>query len=136
MNNQLKENVNHGDFILPFTVYRGEITENIFHVPLHWHEEIEITYIEKGVTELNVDLILTTGGTGFSQRDITPEATMAVATRNAPGIAEAMRYGSLSITKRAMLSRGVSVIRNQTLITASMPTIFQRATGEVCSAMQ
>ena len=66
--------------------------------------------------ELNVDLILTTGGTGFSQRDITPEATMAVATRTAPGIAEAMRYGSLSITKRAMLSRGVSVIRNQTLI--------------------
>ena len=63
-----------------------------------------------------VNLILTTGGTGFSPRDITPEATYAVATRNAPGIAEAMRYHSLSITPRGMLSRGVSVLRGKTLI--------------------
>ncbi|MGI5919507.1 MAG: molybdenum cofactor synthesis domain-containing protein [Christensenellales bacterium] len=63
-----------------------------------------------------VDLILTTGGTGFAPRDVTPEATMAVATRNAPGIAEAMRAHSLAITPKAMLSRGVSVIRNRTLI--------------------
>lgn len=63
-----------------------------------------------------VNLILTTGGTGFSERDRTPEATLAVATRNAPGIAEAIRYYSLSITGRAMLGRGASVIRNQTLI--------------------
>ena len=63
-----------------------------------------------------VNLILTTGGTGFSPRDITPEATCAVADRNAPGIAEAMRYHSLSITPRGMLSRGVSVLRKQTLI--------------------
>lgn len=63
-----------------------------------------------------VNLILTTGGTGFSERDRTPEATMAVATRNAPGIAEAIRMHSLSITGRAMLGRGVSVIRNGTLI--------------------
>ena len=63
-----------------------------------------------------VNLIMTTGGTGFSERDITPEATMAVMTRNAPGIAEAIRAGSLQITKRAMLSRGASVIRNNTLI--------------------
>lgn len=62
------------------------------------------------------DLILTTGGTGFSQRDRTPEATMNVATRNAPGIAEAMRAESLKVTPRAMLSRGASVIRNETLI--------------------
>ncbi len=62
------------------------------------------------------NLIMTTGGTGFSPRDCTPEATMAVATRNAPGIAEAIRAGSLGITKRAMLSREVSVIRGQTLI--------------------
>ncbi len=66
--------------------------------------------------EVAVDLIVTTGGTGFSQRDQTPEATLAVATRNAPGIAEAIRYGSMQITKRAMLGRGASVIRNQTLI--------------------
>ena len=61
-------------------------------------------------------IILTTGGTGFSKRDVTPEATLAVADRNAPGIAEAIRAYSLTITPRAMLSRGASVIRKQTLI--------------------
>lgn len=63
-----------------------------------------------------VNLILTTGGTGFSERDCTPEATLAVATRNAPGIAEAIRAGSMQITRRAMLSREASVIRHKTLI--------------------
>ncbi len=63
-----------------------------------------------------VDLIVTTGGTGFSPRDTTPEATLAVATRNVPGIAEAIRYYSLQVTRRAMLGRGVSVLRNNTLI--------------------
>lgn len=63
-----------------------------------------------------VDLILTTGGTGMAPRDVTPEATLAVATRSVPGIAEAIRVGSMAITKRAMLSRGVSVLRNSTLI--------------------
>lgn len=63
-----------------------------------------------------MDLILTTGGTGFSPTDVTPEATLAAADRNAPGIAEAMRAYSLSITPRAMLSRGVSVLRKGTLI--------------------
>lgn len=62
------------------------------------------------------NLVLTTGGTGFSQRDVTPEATMAVATRNAPGIAEAIRAYSMKITDRAMLSRGASVLRGGTLI--------------------
>ena len=63
-----------------------------------------------------VDLIITTGGTGLSVCDVTPEATLAVATRNVPGIAEAIRSESLKITRRAMLSRGASVLRNQTLI--------------------
>lgn len=63
-----------------------------------------------------VNLILTTGGTGFSERDCTPEATLAVATKNAPGIAEAMRAKSMKITPRAMLSREASVIRKKTLI--------------------
>lgn len=63
-----------------------------------------------------VDLILTTGGTGFSPRDNTPEATIAVCDRMAPGIAEAIRAYSMTITKRAMLSRAVSGIRKQTLI--------------------
>ena len=62
------------------------------------------------------DLILTTGGTGFSVKDITPEATLSVADRNVPGIAEAIRYESMKITKNAMLSRAVSVIRKKTLI--------------------
>ena len=63
-----------------------------------------------------LDLILTTGGTGFSPRDNTPEATTAVMTRNAPGIAEAIRAASLRITPHAMLSRAASVIRGKTLI--------------------
>jgi molybdenum cofactor synthesis domain-containing protein len=62
------------------------------------------------------DLVLTTGGTGFAPRDQTPEATLAVAERLAPGLAEAMRAESLKKTPRAMLTRGVAVIRGQTLI--------------------
>lgn len=69
---------------------------------------------------LNLDLILTTGGTGFSKRDVTPEATLEVIDRNANGIAEAIRAYSLTITKRAMLSRAVSGIRGDTLI-VNMP---------------
>jgi molybdenum cofactor synthesis domain-containing protein len=66
--------------------------------------------------ELRLDLILTTGGTGFTRRDVTPEATRAVIEREAPGLAEAMRAESLAITKHAMLSRAVCGIRGQTLI--------------------
>lgn len=63
-----------------------------------------------------VDLIITSGGTGFSRRDQTPEATLAVADRVAPGIAEYIRMRSMEITPRAMLGRGASVIRGGTLI--------------------
>lgn len=63
-----------------------------------------------------LDLILTTGGTGCSVRDTTPEATLAVADRNVPGIAEAMRAASMKITPHAMISRAASVIRGKTLI--------------------
>lgn len=63
-----------------------------------------------------LDLILTTGGTGCSTRDTTPEATLAVADRNVPGIAEAMRAASMKITPHAMISRAASVIRGKTLI--------------------
>lgn len=62
------------------------------------------------------ELVLTTGGTGFSPRDCTPEATLDVAERGVPGIAEAMRAESMKITSRAMLSRGVAVLRGGTLI--------------------
>ena len=63
-----------------------------------------------------MDVILTTGGTGFSPRDITPEATQAVIERPAPGLAEAMRAESLRVTPHAMLSRAMAGIRGRTLI--------------------
>jgi molybdenum cofactor synthesis domain-containing protein len=63
-----------------------------------------------------LDVILTSGGTGFSQRDITPEATRAILDREAPGIVEAIRCHSLKITPHAMLSRAVSGIRKSSII--------------------
>ena len=66
--------------------------------------------------ETPVNLILTTGGTGMTSRDVTPEATLAVLDRQAPGFAEAMRAGSLATTPHAMLSRAVSGVRGRTLI--------------------
>ncbi|MBM7867382.1 molybdopterin adenylyltransferase [Heliobacterium gestii] len=66
--------------------------------------------------DLGLDLIFTTGGTGFSPRDVTPEATLDVAERMVPGIAEAMRAESMKITPRAMLTRSVAAIRGRTLI--------------------
>ncbi len=64
----------------------------------------------------NIDLLVTTGGTGFAPRDVTPEATQAVCERLAPGIPEAMRYASMQVTNRAMLSRAQAGIRKKTLI--------------------
>lgn len=63
-----------------------------------------------------VDVILTTGGTGLARRDVTPEATLSVIDKNAPGFAEAMRAKSLEKTPMAVLSRGVSGLRGQCLI--------------------
>jgi len=65
---------------------------------------------------VGVHLILTTGGTGFSKRDVTPEATKSIVEREASGIAEAIRYNSLQITPKGMLSRGYAGIRGETLI--------------------
>lgn len=64
----------------------------------------------------HADLILTTGGTGFSKRDVTPEATEEIIEKRVPGIPEAIRAYSLTITKRAMLSRATAGIRKDTLI--------------------
>jgi molybdopterin adenylyltransferase len=66
--------------------------------------------------DFGLDLVLTTGGTGFAPRDVTPEATSAVIEREAPGIAEALRAESLKITRHAMLSRAIAGIRGHTLI--------------------
>lgn len=65
---------------------------------------------------LKVDLVLTNGGTGFTARDFTPEATKEIIEREVPGIPEAMRVSCLAVTKRAMLSRGIAGIRKKTLI--------------------
>jgi len=77
-------------------------------------ESIKSTLIEWSGS--GIDVILTTGGTGFSGRDITPEATLDVIERNAPGIAEAMREESMKITPHGMLSRAVAGIRGTCLI--------------------
>ena len=70
----------------------------------------------KCADELGIALVLTTGGTGFSPRDITPEATMAVVERPTPGIPEAMRAESMRITPKGCLSRSAAGIRKRTLI--------------------
>ena len=75
---------------------------------------IKSTLIE--LCDKGVHLIVTTGGTGFAPRDITPEATREVIEREAPGIAEYMRQKSMEITPRGMLSRGVTGIRDKSLI--------------------
>jgi molybdenum cofactor synthesis domain-containing protein len=80
----------------------------------------EIVEIKNELIKLSdredIDLILTTGGTGFAPRDVTPEATLAVMEKDAPGIAELMRLETIKITEKAALSRAKSVIRNDTLI--------------------
>jgi len=76
----------------------------------------QITDVLLAWCESGIDLVLTTGGTGFGPRDRTPEATKAVIEREVPGIPEAMRVLSLQKTDRAMLSRAVAGIRKQTLI--------------------
>ena len=70
----------------------------------------------KDAVDKEYSLILTTGGTGFSKRDVTPEATKYVIDREAPGVSEFMRQSSINITPRAMLSRGISGIKNNSLI--------------------
>ncbi len=75
-----------------------------------------IMMLKSWVDDLHLDLILTTGGTGLSPRDVTPQATQAVLDYQVTGMAEAMRSASLNITPRAMLSRAVVGVRQQTLI--------------------
>lgn len=80
----------------------------------------EVSEISRVLVEwsdnIGLDLILTTGGTGLSPRDVTPEATMQVITRVIPGMAEVMRAVSLSKTPHAMISRAIAGVRNSTLI--------------------
>ncbi|AFC27500.1 molybdenum cofactor synthesis domain-containing protein [Paenibacillus mucilaginosus 3016] len=91
----------------------GEIIE--YRVVPDEKDEIMAALIEM-TDYFKADLILTTGGTGLAARDVTPEATLGVIDRQAPGFAEAMRMASMQKTPRAMLSRAVSGIRGRTLI--------------------
>jgi molybdenum cofactor synthesis domain-containing protein len=75
--------------------------------------EAELRYLSD---VLQIQLVLTNGGTGFAKRDVTPEATQSVIEKYVPGIGEAMRMNSLNITRKAMLSRGIAGIRGTTLI--------------------
>lgn len=88
-------------------IYKNIIPDDIARI------KAELCYISD---ELQPNLILTTGGTGFSQRDVTPEATREVVERLAPGISEAIRYFGMQKTPKAMLSRAVAGIRKTTLI--------------------
>lgn len=92
-----------GWIALPVKIVPDEIDE-IREILLAWSESGE------------VDVILTTGGTGFAPRDVTPEATLSVIEKEAPGVAEAMRQQSLAITPHGMLSRAVAGIRGRIFI--------------------
>lgn len=92
----------------------GYLIENYSIVPDE-KPEIEKALIHMA-DDMNLNLVVTTGGTGFSARDITPEATKSIIERETPGISEAIRMNSLAVTPKGMLSRGISGIRGFTLI--------------------
>ena len=99
---------------------RSELEDKGFVISFYKMIPDDIQEIEKELIylcdELKVDLVLTNGGTGFSERDVTPEATQNVIEKYVPGIGEAMRMKSLAITPKAMLSRSIAGIRKKTLI--------------------
>jgi molybdopterin adenylyltransferase len=109
------------------------------------HYEIlpdEKTLIMEALSRLSdagtIDLILTTGGTGVSPRDVTPEATRAVIDRELPGMAEAMRAESMKKTPHAMISRAIAGIRNRTLIVnlPGSPRAVRENLGVLLPALQ
>lgn len=99
---------------------RNELENNGYDIFYYKIIPDEIDEIEKELIclcdDIKCDLVITNGGTGFSKRDVTPEATLKVIEKHVPGIGEAMRMNSLAITPKAMLSRGISGIRGETLI--------------------
>ena len=90
--------------------------------------------LRKCADELHIALVLTTGGTGFSPRDVTPEATKAVIERETPGIPEAMRAASMKITPRGCLSRSAAGIRGRTLI-VNLPGSEKAARENILAVM-
>jgi molybdopterin adenylyltransferase len=102
-----------GPAIRQWALEKGYIVRKEVIVPDEY-EDIKNALLD--LSDSGIDLILTTGGTGFAPRDVTPEATAAVIEKHASGFAEAMRMKSLQITSHAMLSRAVSGIRKNSLI--------------------
>ncbi|XMB67109.1 MogA/MoaB family molybdenum cofactor biosynthesis protein [Mycoplasmatota bacterium zrk1] len=102
-------------------------------------DEIELLakQMEEWSNKNKVDLILTTGGTGFAKRDVTPEATKSIIEKEVPGFSEVMRSESMKITPKAMLSRGISGIRNYTLIInmPGSPKAVQESLGFILPAL-
>lgn len=88
----------------------------VVHTAILQDERLQIAEALKKLSDEGVALVLTTGGTGFSPRDVTPEATLDVIERQAPGLAETMRAESMKLTPRGCLSRGVAGMRKRTLI--------------------
>lgn len=88
----------------------------VYHEVIPDETELIAEELRRLCDQLKLDLVLTSGGTGFASRDVTPEATRRVIEKEAPGIAEAMRYYGLQRTPRAMLSRAIAGIRGNTLI--------------------
>jgi molybdopterin adenylyltransferase len=101
-------------------VIRHLLEQHGYNVLLHKTVPDEVQNVRdiliKWIDNTSMDVIITTGGTGLSPRDITPEATKSVIEREVPGIAEAVRIRGLDSTPRAMLSRGVAGVRGKTLI--------------------
>jgi molybdenum cofactor synthesis domain-containing protein len=99
----------------------GEMLKDLPAQVIHYEivpdeKEIIIEAIKKSADQLKADLVLTTGGTGLSPRDVTPDATQKVIDKEVPGFSEAMRAESLKKTPHAMISRAVTGIRGSTLI--------------------
>ena len=109
----LREDIS-GELIVEFLNKMGLI--KIDKVILPDSRDVISNYLTDKCDNHEADVIITTGGTGFTVRDITPEATLDVGERMVPGISEALRLEGLKKTPHAMLSRGISVIRKQTLI--------------------
>lgn len=101
-------------------VLKNILMKNNFSIEYYNIVPDEVQQIEKELVylcdELKLQLVLTNGGTGFSKRDVTPEATKNIIEKYVPGIGEVMRFKSLEITPKAMLSRGIAGIRKESLI--------------------
>jgi len=119
-----------------------EILENTYEIVekiiLPDDEAILANAMIKWCDEDYVDLIVTTGGTGFSPRDVTPEATRKVVDRLVPGFSEVIRLRSLELTEKAMLSRGISGIRKNTLIInlPGSPKACRESLGFIMTALE